>query len=175
MDNVDLLITGGEVITHNWRKHANVVVQQGRIAGVLDAHAALPRAQRIIDANGLYVLPGAIDPHTHIGGATKVVGTLAAAMKVCTRALAIGGTTTVMEMIPPTKGLSLRRGLAEARAERRGTMAIDFAFHPSLASVDDQVIAGLEECVEEGTRRFMAPSKARGGGSHWTRAACGGC
>ena len=35
--------------------------------------------------------PGAVDPHTHIGGATKVVGSLAAAMKVCTRALAIGG------------------------------------------------------------------------------------
>ena len=117
-------------------------------------HAALPKAQRIIDASGLYVLPGAIDPHTHIGGATKVVGNLAAAMKVCTRALAIGGTTTVMEMIPPTKGLSLRAGLAGARAERRGTMAIDFAFHPSLAAVDDQVIAGLEECAEDGTPSF---------------------
>ena len=77
-------------------------------------------------------------------------------MKVCTRALAIGGTTTVMEMIPPTKGLSLRANLAGARAERRGTMAIDFAFHPSLASVDDPVIAELEECAEDGT-----PSTAR--------------
>ena len=96
MDNVDLLITGGEVITHTERRHANVLVQQEKIVGLLDAHAALPRAQKTIDATGLYVLPGAVDPHTHIGGATKVVGTLAAAMKVCTRALAIGGTTTVM-------------------------------------------------------------------------------
>ena len=156
MDTVDLLITGGEVITHNRRKHANVVVEDGKIAGVLDVHVALPKAHRIIDASGLYVLPGAVDPHTHIGGATKVVGSLAAAMKVCTRALAIGGTTTVMEMIPPTKGLSLRAGLAEARAERRGTMAIDFSFHPSLATVDDQVIAELEECAEDGTPSFHA-------------------
>jgi dihydropyrimidinase len=136
MDKVDLLITGGEVITHNQRKHANVAVQQGKIVGLLNARQALPKAERIIDASGLYVLPGAVDPHTHIGGATKVVGTLAAAMKLCTRALAIGGTTTVMEMIPPTKRLSLRAGLAEARAERRGTMAIDFAFiPPSLRSM----------------------------------------
>jgi dihydropyrimidinase len=156
MDTVDLLITGGEVITHNRRKYANVVVQNGKIAGVLDAHANLPKAQKTIDATGLYVLPGAVDPHTHIGGATKVVGNQAAAMKVCTRALAIGGTTTVMEMIPPTKGLSLRAGLAQAGAERRGNMAIDFAFHPSLASVDDQVIAGLEECAEDGTPSFHA-------------------
>ena len=154
MDNVDLLITGGEVITHTERSHATVAIRQGKVTALLEPHAALPKAQRIIDASGLYVLPGAIDPHTHIGGATKVVGSLAAAMKVCTRALAIGGTTTVMEMIPPTKGLSLRAGLAEARSERRGNMAIDFAFHPSLAAVDDQVIAGLEECAEDGTPSF---------------------
>jgi dihydropyrimidinase len=156
MDNIDLLITGGEVITHTERRHGTVAIQQGKIVGLLDIRQALPSAQRIIDASGLYVLPGAIDPHTHIGGATKVVGSLAAAMKVCTRALAIGGTTTVMEMIPPRKGLSLRANLAEAREERRGTMAIDFSFHPSLASVDDQVIAGLEECAEDGTPSFHA-------------------
>ena len=154
MDTVDLLITGGEVITHTRRKYANVVVHDGKITGVLNADASLPKAQKTIDATGLYVLPGAVDPHTHIGGATKVVGNLSAAMKVCTRALAIGGTTTVMEMIPPTKGLSLKAGLAEAKAARRGTMAIDFAFNPSLASVDDQVIAGLEECAADGTPSF---------------------
>src|SRR5262249_44423935 len=109
MDTVDLLITAGEVITHNRRKYANVVVHDGKIAGVLDAHASLPKAKKIIDATGLYVLPGAVDPHTHIGGATKVVGNLAAAMNVCTRALAIGGTTTGVEMIPPTPGVGFAR------------------------------------------------------------------
>ena len=153
---MDILITGGEVINHTERRHATVAISQGKVAALLEPDAALPMAQRIIDATGLYVLPGAIDPHTHIGGATKVVGSLAAAMKVCTRALAIGGTTTVMEMIPPTKGLSLRANLAHARSERLGQMAIDFALHPSLASVDDQVIAELEECVEDGTPSFHA-------------------
>src|SRR5215475_10593271 len=156
MDTVDLLITGSEVITHNRRKYANVVVHDGKIAGVLDAHASLPKAQKIIDANGLYVLPGAVDPHTHIGGATKVLGSLDTAMKVCTRALAIGGTTTVMEMIAPTKGWSLRAGLAAALSERRGVMAIDFAFHPSLASVDEGITEELEKCAEEGTPSFHA-------------------
>ena len=50
MDTVELLITGGEVITHNRRKYANVVVHDGKIAGVLDAHASLPKAQKTIDA-----------------------------------------------------------------------------------------------------------------------------
>jgi dihydropyrimidinase len=153
---MDILITGGEVITHTERRQATVAISQGKVAALLEPDAALPKAQRIIDATGLYVLPGAIDPHTHIGGATKVVGSLTAAMKVCTRALAIGGTTTVMEMIPPTKGLSLGANLAHARSERLGSMAIDFAFHPSLASVDDQVIAELEQCAEDGTPSFHA-------------------
>src|SRR5215471_10338568 len=156
MENLDLLITGGEVITASGRRYANVAIEQGKIAGVLDPRAALPRAQKIIDASGLYVLPGAVDPHTHIGGATKVLGSLDTAMKVCTRALAIGGTTTVMEMIAPTKGSSLRAGLAAALSERRGVMAIDFAFHPSLASVDDGIIEELENCAEEGTPSFHA-------------------
>jgi dihydropyrimidinase len=141
MKNVELLITDGEVITHAGRKRANVAVEEGKIVGLLDPREALPRAEKTIDASGLYVLPGAVDPHTHIGGGAKVVGSVAAAMKVCTRALAIGGTTTVMEMIPPTKGLSLQAGLAGALAERHGHMAIDFAFHPSLASADDRVVA----------------------------------
>jgi len=156
MENLDLLITGGEVITASGRRYANVAIEQGKIAGVLDPRAALPRAQKIIDASGLYVLPGAVDPHTHIGGATKVLGSLDTAMKVCTRALAIGGTTTVMEMIAPTKGSSLRARLAAALSERRGVMAIDFAFHPSLASVDDGIIEELENCAEEGTPSFHA-------------------
>ena len=156
MENLDLLITGGEVITASERKYANVAIQQGKISELLEPRAGLPRAQRIIDASGLYVLPGAVDPHTHIGGATKVLGSLAVAMKVCTRALAIGGTTTVMEMIAPTKGSSLRAGLATALSERRGIMAIDFAFHPSLASVDDDVIEELEKCAEEGIPSFHA-------------------
>jgi len=42
-------------------------------------------------------------------------------------------------MIPPSRRLSLREGLREARSERQGRMAIDFAFHPSIASVDDEV------------------------------------
>jgi dihydropyrimidinase len=156
MENVDLLIIDGEVITHTGRKRANVAVEGGKIVGLLDPGNALPRAEKTISASGLYVFPGAVDPHTHIGGAVKVVGSLPAAMKVCTRALAMGGTTTVMEMIPPTKGLSLQAGLAEALSERRGNMAIDFAFHPSLGSVDDRVVAELRQCAGEGTPSFHA-------------------
>ena len=54
-------------------------------------------------------------------------------------------------------------------------MAIDFSFHPSLATVDDQVIAELEECAEDGTPSFHASFEGGGGENPWTRAACIDC
>ncbi len=158
-----MLIRGGEVITHSGRKYATVAIQGEKIAGFLDPLAPLPAAHRIIDATGLYVLPGAVDPHTHIGAGAKVLGNLAAAVKVCTRALAIGGTTTVMEMITPAEGLGLCAGLAEALSGRRGHMAIDFAFHPSVPSAEDQVLRDLEKCADDGTPSFMGSFEGKRG------------
>ena len=41
MDNVDLLITGGEVITHTGRRHATVAIRQGKVVALTGPHAAL--------------------------------------------------------------------------------------------------------------------------------------
>lgn len=156
MESIDLLVSGGEVITAFGRRRADVAVQQGMVVALIDPEAPRPKAEEVVDAYGLYVMPGAIDPHTHIGGGAKVFGTIAAAMQACTRALALGGTTTVMEMIPPTKGLSLSEGLKRALEARQGNMAIDFAFHPSLPSADEQIVTELEKCAEEGIPSFHA-------------------
>jgi len=156
MNDVDTLISGGEVITAFGRKRLDVLVQDEKIAALLDPDAAKPPAKRTIDARGLYVLPGMIDPHTHIGGGAKVFGSVEEAVKRCTQALAFGGTTTVMEMIGGEKGKSLSPILAEAVKEREGAMAIDFSFHPSLRSVEEETVSELEGCAAEGFPSFHA-------------------
>ena len=156
MDEIDLLITGGEVITAFGRRRADVAVRQGKIAALNDPEFSKPQAKKVVHAEGLYVLPGAIDPHTHIGSGANVLGSIGVAMQTSTRALAIGGTTTVMEMISAEKGLTISEGITKARAERQGNMAIDFAFHPSFYSVEDHVLAELRNCAEAGTPSFHA-------------------
>lgn len=156
MHETDILISGGEVITAFWRKHANLAIREGRIAAILEPGDPQPSAARIIDATGMYVFPGLIDPHTHISGGAKVFGGLPAAVQGCTRALALGGTTTVMEMISAPKDITLPDTLAQAREQRQGSMAIDYAFHPSIRSTGDRVLAELEACADQGTPSFHA-------------------
>jgi dihydropyrimidinase len=154
MQDVDLLITGGKVVTALAEKTAHVVVRDGKVGAILDPDGPTPKARRVIDATGLYVVPGGIDPHTHIGGGAKVLGSLESAVEACTRALAFGGTTTVMEMISPEKGAGLSEGATKAREERDGHMAIDFAFHLSLHAIGDHVPAQLVQLAADGTPSF---------------------
>ena len=63
----DLLIQGGTVVdgTGGAPRLADVLIEDGAIVAVLQPGGATPRAARVIDAGGLVVAPGFIDPHTH--------------------------------------------------------------------------------------------------------------
>ena len=67
--NDAVLIKGGRVVTHDEEKAADVLIVDGRIAAVgadLDQDLDVPSDARVIDADGLLVMPGGIDPHTHM-------------------------------------------------------------------------------------------------------------
>ena len=66
----------------------NVCVRGGKIAALT---AEVPRGRRVIDASGLYVLPGIIDPHTHLGLAVPFGQELESE----TRSAILGGVTTI--------------------------------------------------------------------------------
>ena len=59
---LDLAIRGGTVVTAGGRRQADIGIRDGRIASVGEADGA----KQTIDATGLFVLPGAIDVHTHL-------------------------------------------------------------------------------------------------------------
>lgn len=91
MADIDVAIVGGTVVTAGGRRRANVLVSGGRVLGLSTER---PSAQRVVDAGGLCVLPGALDTHVHLmdPGATDredfVAGTSAAAAN---------GVTTILE------------------------------------------------------------------------------
>jgi dihydropyrimidinase len=103
-----VLIRNGTVLTDAGRSAADVLVEDGRVARV--APGLPPQADRIIDASGLFVMPGGIDAHTHLdmpaGDITSTddfeTGTVAAAH---------GGTTTIIDFATPDPGGSLLAAL----------------------------------------------------------------
>lgn len=113
MATVDLAIANGLIVTPEGRQRATILVEAGRIAGIVDTP---PEAQQVIDASGLVVFPGFIDGHVHFRDPAfpdKEDFTSG------TRANAKAGVTTVLEMPMADVGTST----AERFRERRESLA----------------------------------------------------
>ncbi len=153
-----VLIKNGTVITATGADPADVLVDGEKIAAVLQpgstiAGAAESGAERVIDATGLYVIPGGVDGHTHME--LPFGGTSASDdFENGTRAAAWGGTTTIVDFSVQTEGASVRACLDEWFAKAEGNCAIDYGFHQILGGVDDQSLKDMDALVDEGITSF---------------------
>ncbi|GAA4763071.1 MULTISPECIES: dihydropyrimidinase [Streptomyces] len=150
------LIRGGLVVTAADEIHADVLVEDGRVAA-LAAHgtpaAESWTADRVIDATGRYVIPGGVDAHTHME--LPFGGTFASdTFETGTRAAAWGGTTTIVDFAVQTVGRPLREGLDAWYAKADGNCAVDYAFHMILSDVDASSLKEMDHLVEEGVTSF---------------------
>ncbi|MHC0431919.1 dihydropyrimidinase [Streptomyces sp. O3] len=150
------LIRGGLVITAAEETHADVLIEDGRIAA-LAAHgtdaAAAWTADRVIDASGRYVIPGGVDAHTHME--LPFGGTFASdTFETGTRAAAWGGTTTLVDFAVQSVGHALREGLDAWYAKADGRCAIDYGFHMILSDVNESSLKEMDLLVEEGITSF---------------------
>lgn len=150
------LIRGGLVVTAADEVHADVLIEDGRIAA-LATHgsdvAAGWTADRTIDATDRYVLPGGVDAHTHMElpfGGTSASDTF----ETGTRAAAWGGTTTIIDFAVQTVGRSLREGLDAWYAKADGNCAVDYGFHMILSDVNEHTLKEMDRLVQEGVSSF---------------------
>ncbi|MEU8779357.1 dihydropyrimidinase [Streptomyces sp. NPDC048606] len=150
------LIRGGLVVTAADELHADVLIEDGRVAA-LATHGSAPAgawtADRTIDATGKYVIPGGVDAHTHMElpfGGTSASDTF----ETGTRAAAWGGTTTIVDFAVQSVGHSLREGLDTWYAKADGNCAIDYAFHMILSDVNDHTLKEMDLLVGEGVSSF---------------------
>ncbi|KUF16349.1 MULTISPECIES: dihydropyrimidinase [Streptomyces] len=150
------LIRGGLVVTAAEELHADVLIEDGRIAALAargTEAAAAWTADRVIDASEKYVVPGGVDAHTHME--LPFGGTFASdSFETGTRAAAWGGTTTIVDFAVQTVGRSLRSGLDAWYAKADGKCAIDYAFHMILSDVNDRTLKEMDLLVEEGITSF---------------------
>jgi allantoinase len=90
---VDLVLKRGRIATSSGIIEGGIAVDEGRIVGV-SKEPHLPRADRMVDVSGLFVLPGFIDAHVHICDP----GFVLESFETGTKAAAVGGVTTVVDM-----------------------------------------------------------------------------
>jgi dihydropyrimidinase len=145
------LIRGGTIVNADGSTQADVLIDGETIGAVGRDLAA--STERTIDASGKYVIPGAIDVHTHMElpfGGTFAKDTF----ETGTRAAAFGGTTTIIDFAVQSRGKSLREGLDAWHAKAQGNATVDYGFHMIMSDVNDATLAEMDTLVGEGVTDF---------------------
>jgi dihydropyrimidinase len=145
---VDAVFRGGDVVTEGGVRRADLLVR-GQTIHSIGPNLSCPGA-REIDAAGMYVLPGGVDVHTHIGMAADGRASKDDWFRG-TAAAACGGTTTIVEhpAFGP-KGCPLFHQIRAYRDLAGGVSAVDYSFHGVVQHVDDEVQEGLGELARAG-------------------------
>ena len=148
------LIANGTIVTAEGSQVADVLIDGETIAMIgADLAPAGMTADETIDATGKYVIPGAIDVHTHMElpfGGTFAKDTF----ETGTRAAAFGGTTTIVDFAVQSRGKSLREGLDAWHAKAEGNAVADYGFHMIMSDVNDDTLKEMDQLVSEGIPDF---------------------
>ena len=157
----NLLLRGGTVVNADRAFKADVLCQAGRIVAVGDALQA-PAGALVVDAGGQYVLPGGIDPHTHMQ--LPFMGTTTMDDFFTGNAAAMaGGTTSIIDFVIPNP----QQSLMEAYQTWRGwaeKAASDYSFHMAITWWDESVKRDMGTLVQQeginSFKHFMAYKNA---------------
>ena len=141
------LIRNGILVTEQTMQKGDLLIEDEKILQAGDTIHD-PEAE-VIDAQGKYILPGAVDIHTHMDldvGIARVIddfhtGTVAAAC---------GGTTTIVDhMAFGPAGCSLWHQVKEYHRLADGKAVVDYGFHGVIQHVDDRILEEMEEIAEQ--------------------------
>ena len=154
---MSILIKGGRVITAADDYVADVYVEDERIS--LIGESLDQPADKVIDAIGKYVLPGGVDPHTHLDmpfGGTVTIDDVESGQT----SAAFGGTTTHVDFIIQPQGSSFADAVDEWRAKANGKQVIDMGYHMAVTDLKEggtlEELAGLPDQGITSYKLFMA-------------------
>ena len=153
---MSVLIKNGRIVTAVDDYHADVFIGDQTVT--LIGRDLVIDADTVIDASGRLVIPGGIDPHTHIEmpfGGTVTSDTF----ETGTRAAAYGGTTCIVDFAIQPKGTSTLDALDTWHAKAAGRTAIDYAFHMIITDLPASRVQEMRRLADEGVtsyKLFMA-------------------
>lgn len=156
-----LLVKNGKIANADMSFFSDIYCDQGEIKTIGENLAASP-ADEVIDAGGCLVIPGGIDPHTHME--LPFMGTVASDdFYTGTRAALAGGTTTIIDFVIPNP----RQDLLEAYnlwRDRAAKSTADYSFHVAVTWWDQSVHEAMgvlaNECGVNSFKHFMAYKNA---------------
>ena len=153
---MSVLIKNGRVITAVDDYFADIFIKNETVT--LIGEKLDIEADKVIDASGKYLIPGGLDPHTHLdmpfGGTTS-----ADDFETGTRAAAHGGTTTLIDFAIQSKGHSTLEALDTWHAKADGKTAIDYGFHMIVTDLEDNRVHEMKMLADAGVtsyKLFMA-------------------
>ncbi|MBL4617020.1 MAG: dihydropyrimidinase [Robiginitomaculum sp.] len=146
------LIRGGTIVTAEQTYRADVLCVGGKIT-VIGEDLETPTGCEIIDASGQYVMPGGIDPHTHMQ--LPFMGTVASEdFYTGTAAGLAGGTTSIIDFVIPDPEQSILDAYRTWR-EWSQKSAADYGFHVAITWWNETVREEMGILVrEEGINSF---------------------
>jgi dihydropyrimidinase len=147
MHHDTILIRGGEVVVGQTVSRQDLLIRDERIAAIGELGDA--PAGEVIDADGMLVMPGAVDTHVHLNdvfmGTVSVhdyyTGTLAAAH---------GGVTALVDFSNQVPGGTLEKTLRDKEEEAAGLALVDWGVHPVITRADDATLDEIPLMVERG-------------------------
>jgi dihydropyrimidinase len=145
------VIRNGRIVTAVDDYHADILIENGVVSMI--AQKIDVEADRVIDAKGRLVIPGGIDPHTHMdlpfGGTSSSddfdTGTYAAAH---------GGTTTIIDFAVQYKGQALNEALDVWFQKAEGKAHIDYGFHLICTDLPDERLPEMRSMIDQGVTSF---------------------
>src|SRR5713226_2136300 len=148
------LITNGHIVTATDDYMGDILIEGEQIAALgLPGTFALLQNDTVLDAQGKYVFPGAIDVHTHME--LPLPTTVASDdFETGTIAAACGGTTTILDFANQQRGHSLAEALQAWHRKAEGKAVIDFGFHITITDLASAPEAAMDEMITAGVTSF---------------------
>ena len=145
------LIKNGTIITATDMYKADLLVKNGVITEIGSEISKI--ASEIIDAADKWVLPGAVDVHTHMDAKCDGMTTVDD-FETGTTAAAAGGTTTILDYAEQAPGTSLTQTLKEWKAKAESHSVIDYGSHLALSEINEEILSQIPGAVEAGVTSF---------------------
>ncbi len=146
-----ILIKNGTIINANKSAQLDVLIVNNKIIQVatnIESH----EDYKIIDAQGKSVIPGGIDPHVHMQLPTPA-GPSSDSFLTGSKAALLGGTTTLIDFVTPSRGESMIDALEKRTIEAKKSLT-NYSFHVSPVEWRDTTKSEIDSCIKQGFNSF---------------------